>query len=345
MLAVEKYGIIISPTDLEFENMGTFNPGTYQEGNTVHHFYRATQIGNISTIGYAKSDGPTKIIQRDTKPLINIDFDYEIHGVEDPRIVKIEDIYYLTYTAYDGSNTMGALATSKDLIHFEKQGIITPRLNYKEYEDLISFYDKTKLNPKYHDYYNLFAEIGIIGEKELWLRDKDLVFFPRKINGKFALLHRLWPGIQIVYFDHWSDLTKSFWEDYIKNLIDYIVLDPKISFEVRYIGAGCAPIETDDGWLLIYHGVEETSTGKMYHGMAALLQIEKPEIEISRLNFPILSPTKVWEKTGVVDNVVFPTGHAIFDDDLYIYYGAADKHTAVAKLNINELLLELRRQI
>ena len=161
---------------------------------------------------------------------------------------------------------------------------------------------------------------------------------------KFALLHRIWPGIQIVYFNDWKDLTKSFWEDYLKNLSDYIVIDPKDIYEVNYIGAGSPPIETDDGWLIIYHGVHETTTGTVYHTKAALLQIDKPEIEISRLTSPLFSPTKQWEKEGEVNNVVFPTGHALFGDDLYIYYGAADKHVAVAKTSLKELLLELRKQ-
>jgi predicted GH43/DUF377 family glycosyl hydrolase len=158
------------------------------------------------------------------------------------------------------------------------------------------------------------------------------------------MLHRLWPGIQIVYFDHWEDLTESFWEDYLKSFTKHIVLDPKGLFEISYIGAGGPPIETEFGWLLIYHCVQETETGRTYHAKAALLQIDKPENEISRLPYPIFSPTKDWERDGVVNNVVFPTGHALFGNDLYIYYGAADKHVAVAKLNINELLLELRKQ-
>ncbi len=225
MITVEKHGIILSPTNREFENNGVLNPGIHQEGNTVHILYRAVQEGNLSTIGYAKTEGPIKIVERLEHPLIIRDFDYEKHGVEDPRIVKIEDTYYITYTAYDGINAMGALATSKDLIHFEKHGIITPKINYQEYEKLILFCG-AKLNPKYHHYYNLFAQIGLVGDEFRLLRDKDLTFFPRKINGKFALLHRIWPGIQIVYFDHWKDLTKSFWENYLKNLSDYIVIDP-----------------------------------------------------------------------------------------------------------------------
>ena len=343
MVTVEKLGIILSPTNNEFENNGVLNPGIYQDGNTVHILYRAVQNGNLSTIGYAKSDGPFNIIERRNQPLINREFDYESRGVEDARIVKIEDTYYITYTAYDGANAMGALATSKDLITFEKHGIITPKVNYQEYERYAKCCGN-KLNPKYHHYFRLFEELNLIEDELRYLRDKDVVLFPKKIKGKFALLHRIWPGIQIVYFDHWSDLTDLFWKNYIENLTDYIVLDPKGIFEVNYIGAGGPPIETADGWLLIYHGVQETTTGNIYHAKAALLQIDQPDVEIARLDLPLFSPTKTWEMEGEVNDVVFPTGHALFGNDLYIYYGAADKHTAVAKMNINELISELKTQ-
>ena len=344
MKAIEKHGIVLGPTEREFENNGVCNPGIYQEGNTVHILYRAVQDGNFSTIGYAKTDGPLTIVERHEQPLITRELDYEKQGVEDARVVKINDTYYIIYTAYDGVNSMGALATSKDLVHFEKRGIITPQVTYQEYENFVTCCNAKGINPKYHHYYRFFAEIGLAEEESRLLRDKDVVLFPRKINGKFAMLHRIWPGIQIVYFDDWKDLTKSFWEDYLKNLTDYIVLDPKGIFEVNYIGAGGPPIETDDGWLLIYHGVQETTKGRTYHAKAALLQRDQPEIEISRLHYPLFSPTKKWEKHGIVDNVVFPTGHALFGDDLYIYYGAADKYIGVVKMSLSELLLELRKQ-
>jgi predicted GH43/DUF377 family glycosyl hydrolase len=344
MVTIEKLGIILSPTDKEFENTGVLNPGIYQEGNTVHILYRAVQEGNYSTIGYARTEGPTKIVERAEKPIIYRDFEYEKQGIEDARIVKIEDTYYITYNAYDGVNALGALATSKDLIHFEKFGIITPQVNYQQYETHVNCCNTTKLNPKYHEYYNLFAQIGLETDETRLLRDKDVVLFPRKINGQFVLLHRIWPGIQIVKFDDWKDLTLSFWEDYLRNLTDHIILDPKDPYEMSYIGAGVPPIETADGWLLIYHGVHETTTGKIYHAKAALLHLEKPEMAISRLPYPLFSPTKQWEIEGEVSDVVFPTGQALFGNDLYIYYGAADKYIAVAKLDINELLLELRKQ-
>ncbi|MBL1232503.1 MAG: pesticidal protein Cry7Aa [Vicingaceae bacterium] len=342
MITVEKHGIILSPTEKDFENNGVLNPGIYQEGNHVHIFYRAVEDGNYSTIGYAKTAGPLNIRERHTAPIMVREFDNEKHGVEDARIVKIEDTYYLTYTAYDGVNAMGALAISTDLVNFEKKGIITPKVNYADYECFVSCCEQDKLNPKYHHYYNLFAEIGLVEEDKRFLRDKDILLFPKKINGKFAMLHRIWPGIQIVYFDDWGDLTKPFWENYLKNLTDYIVLDPKYDFEVNYIGGGCPPIETEDGWLMIYHGVQETTKGRTYHAAAALLDLEQPEKEIARLPYPLFSPDKKWEIEGVVNQVVFPTGTAMFDNELYIYYGAADNHIGVASVNMNDLLQELK---
>ena len=343
MITIEKMGIILGPTQRTFENNAVFNPGVYQDGNTVHIFYRAVEHGNFSTIGYAKSDGPFNIIKRNEEPILNRELEYEKQGVEDARIVKIENTFYLTYTAYNGYNVLGALATSTNLIHFEKKGLITPQLNYQEYEQLIKNCGK-KLNPKYYHYNKLFSEIGVVTDQFRLLRDKDIILFPKKINGKFAMLHRIWPGIQIVYFDDWNDLTSEFWAAYLMKLTDYIVLEPTDIFEINYIGAGCPPIETEFGWLLIYHGVQSTSTGFVYHAKAALLQLDKPEMVLSKLPYPLFSPTKKWEIEGEVDNVVFPTGHALFGNDLYIYYGAADKYIAVARMNLHELLLELKKQ-
>jgi predicted GH43/DUF377 family glycosyl hydrolase len=341
-ISIEKLGIILSPSKLEFENNGVLNPGIFQEGKEVHIFYRAVEDGNYSTIGYAKTNEHLDIIERKTSPLITRDFDYEKHGVEDARIVKIEDTFYITYTAYDGVNAMGALATSKDMIHFEKKGIITPPLNYKEYKYHLECCNQEKLNPKYYHYYNLFASIGLVEEKHRLLRDKDIVLFPKKINGKFWMLHRIWPGIQIVQFEKWEDLSKEFWIDHIRNLTDHILMDPFFDFEVNYLGAGGAPIETKDGWLIIYHGVCETHIGKTYHAAAALLDIEDPSKVIGRLPYPLFSPSEDWELKGVVNHVVFPTGAALFGDDLHIHYGAADKHIAVAKLSLKQLIDELK---
>ena len=110
---------------------------------------------------------------------------------------------------------------------------------------------------------------------------------------------------------------------------------------IRTPGGGCPPIETEHGWLLIYHGVHDTVKGFVYCACAALLDLENPQKEIARLPYPMFKPEFDWELHGVVDNVVFPTGTALFEDTLYIYYGAADKHIACASLSLSALIAEL----
>jgi len=121
----------------------------------------------------------------------------------------------------------------------------------------------------------------------------------------------------------------------------HILMTPKYDHEISYIGGGCPPIETKDGWLLIYHGVHDSLHGYVYSACAALLDLNDPTKEIARLPYPLFKPEFEWELKGEVNNVVFPTGTALFGDQLYIYYGAADTRIAVASVSISELTEEL----
>ena len=338
MIEVKKEGILLSKTDIKFENEGVLNPAAIREGDDVHIFYRAVQNGNYSSVGYCRLDGPLKIAERWDKPIIVSEFEYESHGIEDPRVVKIDDLYYLTYTAYDGTNALGALATSKDLIHFEKQGIIVPTITYAEFVLLVE--KAGKVNENYYRDHTFYSQEAAPEKILLW--DKNLVFFPRRINGNLVFLHRIRPGIQIVTVKSLNELTKDFWISYFMNLHDHIVLEPVYEHESRYAGAGCPPIETKNGWLLIYHGAEETAKGIVYSACAAaLMDINNPTKIIARLPYPLFTPEFQWELKGEVNNVVFPTGTALFGDSLYIYYGAADKRIACASLSLSALLSEL----
>ncbi len=114
--------------------------------------------------------------------------------------------------------------------------------------------------------------------------------------------------------------------------------------EASYIGSGCPPIETKDGWLIIYHGVQDGPGGFIYHACAALIDRNDIRKEIGRLRKPLFSPTKSWEKKGIVSNVVFPSGTSLFEGKLYIYYGASDLHIAAASVNLGELIKELKKK-
>jgi predicted GH43/DUF377 family glycosyl hydrolase len=338
MINVKKEGILLRKTNLEFENEGVLNPAVIREGDSVHLYYRAVRTGNHSSIGYCRLDGPLTVAERWEKPLMIPEYDYESQGVEDPRIVKIDDLYYLTYTGYDGTNARGALATSKELQRFKKQGIIVPPITYAEFVSMAESAGKVNKN-YYHNHKFYYQEAD--PEKKIMLWDKNVIFFPRRINGKLAFLHRIRPGIQIASVNSLKELTREFWERYFIELQDHIVLDPVYPHEINYIGSGCPPIETERGWLLIYHGVKENRQGRVYSACAALLDLEDPSKELARLPYPLFSPEHEWELRGEVNNVVFPTGTTLFGNTLFIYYGAADTCIACASLNLTALLEEL----
>jgi predicted GH43/DUF377 family glycosyl hydrolase len=339
MIEVKKEGLIICKTALDFENEGVLNPAAIREGEFVHLFYRAVSTGNHSSIGYCKLKGPLTVVERLDKALLSPQFEYESHGMEDARIVKIDDLYYLTYTGYDGVNALGALAISKDLKHFDKKGIIVPQITYHEFNMLAGFDDP--VNEKYARFNNNSGAEEKDGKKML-LWDKNVIFFPRKINGKLCFLHRIRPEIQIIVsVTNFEELTPEFWRNYFLSFKDYVVLKPKYEHEASYIGGGCPPIETEHGWLLIYHGVHDTIGGYVYSACAALLDLENPLKEIARLPYALFKPEREWELKGEVNNVCFPTGAALFDDTLYIYYGAADEQIACASVSVSGLLKEL----
>jgi beta-1,2-mannobiose phosphorylase / 1,2-beta-oligomannan phosphorylase len=335
MIEVKKEGLLLEKTVLGFENGGVLNPAAIREKDCVHLFYRAVSKGNYSSIGYAKLSGPLTVEERFETPVLFPQFEYESHGVEDPRITKIDDLFYLTYTAYDGLNALGAVATSNDLKHFEKQGVIVPQITYVEFKNLTECHGA--INGKYLRY-NHRKHIPARHDKNLLIWDKNVIFFPRRINGKLHFLHRVRPDIQIAAVSSLLELTKEFWENYLLHLTENIVLTSKYSHEVSYIGGGCPPIETEHGWLLIYHGVHDTTKGYVYSACAALLDLENPRKEIARLPYPLFKPEFDWELDGEVNNVCFPSGAVLFEDILYIYYGAADERIACASVSISALL-------
>jgi beta-1,2-mannobiose phosphorylase / 1,2-beta-oligomannan phosphorylase len=338
MIKVKKEGILLQKTHYEFENEGVLNPAVIRQGDSVYLLYRAVRKGNHSTIGYCRLDGPLTVAERWNKPFMVPEFDYETQGVEDARIVQLVDEYHLTYTGYDGTNARGALATGKDLLHLEKQGLIVPPVSYAEFVALAE--SGGKVHPDYYHNHKFYYQEND-PERKIMLWDKDVIFFPRRIHGKLVFLHRIRPGIQIVSVDHLQELTPEFWKDYFLNLHNHIILDPIYPHESSYIGGGCPPIETEHGWLVIYHGVQEAEHGLVYCACATLLDLDDPSKELARLPYALFAPEYIWETDGEVNNVVFPTGTALFGTTLFIYYGAADTRIACASVSLPELMSEL----
>ncbi|MEK7542668.1 MAG: pesticidal protein Cry7Aa [Patescibacteria group bacterium] len=337
MVQVKKLGVVLEPTENLFEREAVLNPGIWQEGNKIHMFYRALDEDHCSTIGYAKLNGPMNVQERWEKPMLWGTYGYEIRGMEDPRIVKIGNTFYMFYVAHDGKNAVTAYATSEDLRSFEKKGIISPLMSYHEFDELNN---ELKLKDSYSFFASYYKEEA---GQDVLIWHKDVFPFPRKIKGKYALIHRILPDIQIAFFDNFDRLQQNeFWWEELKKLPEHVILENKHWFESRSIGGGCPPFETKDGWVIIFHAVESRNQGRVYHACAALLDKDNPLKVIGRLHEPLFSPTEEWETQGFVSNVVFPTGTALFEDTLYIYYGAADKRIAVASTSLSELLAEMQ---
>lgn len=336
MIDVSQGKIILeSRPEFEFENEGVLNPACVVKDEIIHMFYRAVKKGNFSTIGYCQIKDE-KIIYQSNEPILTPEYRYENHGIEDPRITFLDNKYYMFYTAYDGQSAVVAYAVSNDLKKWDKKGLISPQISYDEAEDI---FKQSGVGEKYTFYEETFRR-NRSNTVKLW--EKDAMLFPKKINGKYAMIHRVLPGIQICYFDNFDQLTQNFWKDYLKDLKNYLILDPEFSHENAYIGGGCVPIETDKGWLLIYHSVEtNVKKGNIYHASVALLDKDDPTEVKKVLPYPLFSPEHEWEKSGIINNVVFPTATILNGDILSIYYGAADFRIGLRKVIISDLLKEL----
>lgn len=172
--------------------------------------------------------------------------------------------------------------------------------------------------------------------------NRNGVLFPRRIHGQYAMLSRpMGMGAAVNY----GDIFYSQGPDLVHWGRHRLVLarGPR-KWERVKIGAGPVPVETREGWLLFYHGVSDTCDGFVYAFGAALLDLDEPWRVRCRCRYPLLSPEELYETTGYVGNVVFPTA-ALADSAtgrLAIYYGAADTCTAICYCQIDELLEYMR---
>ena len=323
--------LLLEPTDNKWESKAVLNPTVIKDKDDTQLIYRAIGLFNDSNLGYAKIEDET--VYRYNQPFMVPTEEYEKEGLEDPRIAKIDNTYNLLYTAWDGENARVALACGQSLDSLTKQGIISPNISIEKAIELVGS----------NRYKNIWKQqLKKSKNKNLILWDKDAVLFPEKISGKYIMLHRLIPDIQLVKFNSFKDLQDDeFWEDYLKNIEDYIVMQPKYKWESKRIGAGATPIKTRQGWLLLYHGVERKNNKKnTYSAGAALLNNSNFE-QINRLKKPLFKPEFPWEKIGNVNNVVFPEGALVDDETLDIFYGCADKRIGLAKIELKNLLEEL----
>jgi predicted GH43/DUF377 family glycosyl hydrolase len=169
--------------------------------------------------------------------------------------------------------------------------------------------------------------------------NKDAALFPRRINGQWALIHR--PAHTHIWVSYSPDL--AYWGNH------KMVIPSRStpSWDGSRVGVACPPIETDEGWLIIYHGVKTTASGAIYRIGLALLDLEDPQKCLSRSKRWVMTAETPYETVGDIHNVVFPCGYTLDPadkDTLRLYYGGADSCVAVATASLSALLQYLRDQ-
>jgi predicted GH43/DUF377 family glycosyl hydrolase len=176
-----------------------------------------------------------------------------------------------------------------------------------------------------------FQRYGIVMQPD----DKDAALLPRRVNGNFALIHR-------PMHDSGSHIWISFSPDLSNWGTHQVMLRARRGawWDANKVGLSPPPIETSDGWLMIYHGVRHTAGGALYRLGLALFELERPDVCIARGDSWVFGPEERYELAGDVPNVAFPCGFTVNDDGdtIYIYYGAADTCIGVATGSIRGLL-------
>ena len=287
---------IITPEDWPYPANAVFNPAAIKLNSETILLVRVEDMRGFSHLSIARSNDGFTNWRMDTTPTLEADQSSreEKWGLEDPRIVWLEE---------------------------QKQFAIT-YTSFSEGGPVVSLAITKN--------FKTFARLGVLLPPE----DKDACLFPRRFNGRFALIHRpivrgeahMWVSFS-PDLKHWGDHRPL-----IKTRHAY--------WDGHRVGLACQPIETAEGWIIFYHGVRSTTSGEIYRVGIALLDLEEPWKVLRRSDEWVLGPREIYERIGDVSGVVFPTGVTIHKEtnQLNLYYGAADCTIAVATANLSDIL-------
>ena len=322
MVKFNRLGVVLEPKCKEFRTFAKFNAGMVLEKDIVHMVYRYSvwrpvydeRIQSIyisDDLRYARLTPEGRLLYESKQPVIAPSLAWDFSGCQDARIIPFEGAYYLFYCGWD-----------KDIAQPGKDKgrvCIARTMDFKSFEKL-----------------------GVVDHFD-W--DKDAYIFPERINGKIAYVHRVAPDIQIDYFDSFEELLDlENWRNYENRVGMSTIMRAAFPWECGKIGGSVPPIKTEKGWIFLYHGVEVFPDRPfIYRAGAALLDLDNPSKVIARLPYPVLEPEEDYEIYGDVDNVVFPVGGYIYEGELYISYGGADRCVALAKIPVDDLLAEFDR--
>jgi predicted GH43/DUF377 family glycosyl hydrolase len=285
-------------------------------------------------------------------PLIDInDLSFQCSDIHNATAVRFRDdiLLLVTIEQLSGSRSIHlARPTPDGYYDVERQPFLSPsnEQKYKQHESMgVMDARVTFLDGVYYIIYTAFGDhgfrlalaktqdfrsiqrMGLISEPDT----KAGTLFPAKINGRYTRLERPREG-------------DSIWVTYSDDLLHWgsseLVISPRGGFwDTSRIGPAATPIEIDQGWLVLYYGVRDTSAGPIYRAGTVILDKYQPTQIVGRANIPILSPREDYERLGDVPNLVFPTG-ALADDagNVKIFYGAANSCICMGTASIEEIV-------
>ena len=315
--------------EVEWESLIVCNPGVWYENDTFFMLYRAAgnDVEHVIRFGLAVSKNGYDFKRVSERPVFVPSSDGPDSGcVEDPRIVKFDEDYYITY-AYRPFPPGQYWTFGHDEVLLPECGGQAPLALKKNLGC-----SGLAITRDFHT----FRRLGRLTSP--MLDDRDVILFPEKVGKYYVMLHRpkeytgaeygvKYPSIWVKFSD---DLLS--WEDKESHLL---ITGRENTWEEK-IGGATPPLKTDKGWLMLYHGVEHGGRG-YYRVGAVLLDKENPLKVLARTPDCILEPEFNYELCGNYQGCVFPTGNVIVEDMLYVYYGCADKYIGLAPCRVEEL--------
>ena len=316
----------------KWEDLAVFNPAAWydEKKKQVTLLYRAAESHPEYKcyFGLAVSSDGYHFERVSDEPVFSPSIDgFDASTVQDPRMVKIGDYYYITYACR--FFPFGQFWQPK-----EKQ--------YKFPECPQDFPKVIRTNATStgllltKDFKN-YIRAGRLTDPVL--DDRDVILFPEKINNQYLMMHRPleWVGEQ--YGTEFPAIWISTSDDLLGFHQSELLVKAKFDWECNKIGINTPPIKTKDGWLTIYHAV---GSDKYYRLGALLLDLENPAKVLARTKDWIMQPEEDYEIDGYYKGCVFPCGKVVIDGMLFVYYGAADKYVALATCTLQEFLDYLR---
>ena len=294
---------ILTAADVPYPANSIFNPGAARVGNETILLTRVEDLRGISQLHTARSTDGVTDWRFDAEPLLRSDVDRypeEIWGCEDPRLTWLPE------------REEWAIAYTA----FSRRGPLVSLAMSRDFRTV------RRLGPAMPP------------------EDKDAALFPRRFDGRWAMIHRPSPlrGGAHIWISFSPDLRH--WGDHT------LLLEARDGawWDAGKIGLGPPPLETAEGWLVLYHGVHATSDGPIYRAGLALLDLDDPRNVVRRTEEWVFAPVAPYEITGDVGRVVFPCGWVADEvaDRLFLYYGAADTVIAVATASLSEVLARVQ---